>query len=78
MNRIQRSRQAKLPPHTLCFTRGTRFGNKYKVVKSGNWYVVNSDDMTPLYFDNKKEAVEKSVELFRDWFYAPEQSDLFR
>ena len=33
MNRIQRTRTrgAKLPPNTLCVTRGTLFGNDYKI-----------------------------------------------
>jgi hypothetical protein len=33
MNRVQRTRTkgAKLPPHTLCVTRGTLFGNDYKI-----------------------------------------------
>jgi hypothetical protein len=44
MNRVQRTRTkgAKLPPHTLCVTRGTLFGNpiKKKFAREGNQRVV--------------------------------------
>lgn len=79
MDRVQRSRKKgfRLPPHTLCVTRGTHFGNKYKIVKPGYGYVIHGDDLiTVPYFSNKKDATEGAVELFYEWLKRPEQDAL--
>lgn len=54
MDRIQRTRQAPLPPHTLCVTRPGKYGNPYKITRWGKRWKVNWE--FGVVFDTQKEA----------------------
>lgn len=76
--RIQRKRVKgfKLPPNTICVTRGTEFGNPFKI---GGWYKIGSGKRAGEFmwiqcydkFDAEREGyieadtVEKALEMYR-------------
>lgn len=64
IDRVQRRRTkgSKLPPRTLCVTRGTLFGNPFRV----------EDQHAPTKHAQRNLAVLK----FNEWIKAPEQADL--
>lgn len=67
MDRIQRKRTKgfKLPPNTLVITRGTPFGNQWKVEQAscGCYYV--SDGIESHLFVNKSTSVLHAVKFFK-------------
>lgn len=77
--RIQRKRTKgfKLPIGTICVTRGTKYGNPFRVVKIGKeWFVKCSDSQKQAYIliDNcrfayqlKSEAVTDSIKCYKIW-----------
>ena len=69
MDRVQRTRNKgnRLPPNTLCVTRGTLWGNDYKVVETQFGFEVHHKgklyEMTA--WTTKVIATERAVELFK-------------
>jgi hypothetical protein len=65
--RIQRSRAKgwRMPPNTVAVTRGTPFGNPYKVWRDydGQWYVSCGSCHWPV--ADKTNGVKKAIELYR-------------
>lgn len=66
MNRVQRKRTPgyRLPPKTLCVTRGTKWGNRWRVKPDGaNWLV--TDGERQFRFDSKHQAHLFAVMAFQ-------------
>jgi hypothetical protein len=66
--RVQRSRKkgSKLPPNTVCVTRGTKYGNPFKVVKLGyEWGIYPFHPEYHRLYNTKREATLASIELYK-------------
>ena len=79
----ERTKGFKLPPNTLCVTRGTRYGNPFKVGELVNYNWFKRFDKSDIYDyfqrDKKVETNEEAVLLFEkylDWIISP--SDLMK
>lgn len=69
--RIQRSRQQKqVSPNGLPIVyigRPTKWGNPYKVVgEEGHWFVMDENDEPVLTFNEKPQALNCCIELYRE------------
>jgi len=69
----RRTKHFKLPPNTVCITRGTAFGNPIKV---GEWWVMHVDGLGKLRFRHSQneftgatyiEDNQMAVEWYRQW-----------
>lgn len=72
----KRTRGYKLPPHTKCVDRTTKWGNPFKVVDDKPGYSVTSTGGVKMPFITKKAAIQLSIEMYISWLYNTPQGNL--